>query len=164
MKSKIILFLTLITYILSAITISTVEKGTCADNKYTFVIKANSDANITTAWSAIVTLASPENTTPTCTYPAVTDLTSRRRLSSGDFNITCTISSKLDNVEIKVSLVTIGSVKATVANSGNYPVSMSGNVTCGTTTNTINTDPTTPNGDKFIQISAFLFMLMLTVF
>ena len=92
MKSKIILFLTLITYILSVITISTVETGTCADNKYTFVIKANSDANIT-AGSASVTLASPENTTPTCTYPAVTDLTSRRRLSSGDFNITCSISN-----------------------------------------------------------------------
>ena len=70
MKSKIILFLTLITYILSAITTSTVEKRTCSNNKYTFVITANSDANIT-AGSATVTLASPENTTPTCTYPAV---------------------------------------------------------------------------------------------
>ena len=70
MKSKIILFLKLITYILSAITTLTVEKRTCADNKYTFVITANSDANIT-AGSATVTLASPENTTPTCTYPAV---------------------------------------------------------------------------------------------
>ncbi len=69
-------------------------------------------------------------------------------------------------MEIKVSLVTIGSVKATVANSGNYPVSMTGNATCErtTTTTTTNTDPTTPNGDKFIQISAFLFMLILTVF
>ena len=98
MKSKINLFLLLITYILSDITISTVEKGTCADNKYTFVITAKSDANITTAGSESVTLASPENTTPTCTYPAVTHLTSRRRLSPGDFNISCTISSKLDNV------------------------------------------------------------------
>ncbi len=90
MKSKIILFLTLITYILSAITISTVETGTCADNKYSFVIKANSDANITTAGSATVTLTSPKNTTPTCTYPAITDIRSRRRLSPSDFNITCT--------------------------------------------------------------------------
>ena len=70
MKSKIILFLKLITYILSAITTLTVEKLTCADNKYIFVITTNSDANIT-AGSATVTLASPENTTPTCTYPAV---------------------------------------------------------------------------------------------
>ena len=41
------LFLTLITYILSAITTSTVEKRTCSNNKYTFVITANSDTNIT---------------------------------------------------------------------------------------------------------------------
>ena len=67
-------------------------------------------------------------------------------------------------MEIKVQLVTIGNVNATVANSGDYHVSMSGNATCGTSTNTTNTDSTTPNDDKFIQINAFLFMLLLTVF
>ena len=70
-------------------------------------------------------------------------------------------------MEIKVQLVTIGNVNATVANSGNYPVSMSGNATCETTTNitnTTNTDSNISKGDKFIQISAFLFMLILTVF
>ena len=70
-------------------------------------------------------------------------------------------------MEIKVQLVTIGNVNATVVNNGNYPVLMSGNATCGTTsniTNTTNTDSNISKGDKFNQISAFLFMLILTVF
>ena len=68
-------------------------------------------------------------------------------------------------MEIKVQLVTIGNVNATVANSGNYPVSMSGNATCeGTTTTTTNTNTTTTDAGKFIQLSGFLFLFILTVF
>ena len=70
-------------------------------------------------------------------------------------------------MEIKVQLVTIGNVNATVVNNGNYPVLMSGNATYETTTNitnTTNTDSNISKGDKFNQISAFLFMLILTVF
>ena len=63
MISKIIIFISLITYILTAVTVSSVSTGTCADKKYTFVIKG---ATLTPG-SATVTLAPPENTTPTCT-------------------------------------------------------------------------------------------------
>ena len=48
-------------------------------------------------------------------------------------------------MEIKVQLVTIGNVNATVVNNGNYPVLMSGNATCGTTTNITNTTNTYSN-------------------
>ena len=48
-------------------------------------------------------------------------------------------------MEIKVQLVTIGNVNATVANRGNYPVSMSGNATYETTTNITNTTNTDSN-------------------
>ena len=74
MKSKILLFLSLITYTLTeaatTVTVSSVATGACKDNKYTFVIKANADGDLA-AGSATVTLASPENTTPTCTFAAV---------------------------------------------------------------------------------------------
>ena len=66
MISKIIIFISLITYILTAVTVSSVSTGTCADKKYTFVIKANTGATLTPG-SATVTLAPPENITPTCT-------------------------------------------------------------------------------------------------
>ena len=55
MISKIIIFISLITYILTAVTVSSVSTGTCADKKYTFVIKANSNAALT-AGSATVTM------------------------------------------------------------------------------------------------------------
>ena len=171
MNSKIIIFISLITYILTAVTVSSVETGTCTNKKYTFVIKANSNANIT-AGSATVALASPASTTPTCTYGAVTDAptATRRRLSPGDFDITCEITSKLDNVEIKVQSVTIGGAAATAASGKTLPLAMSANATCeGTTTttnttNTTNTDSTTPDAGKFIQISGFLFLFILTIF
>ena len=170
MNSKIIIFISLITYILTAVTVSSVETGTCTNKKYTFVIKANSNANIT-AGSATVALASPASTTPTCTYGAVTDaVSSRRRLSPGDFDITCEITSKLDNVEIKVQSVTIGGAPASAASGKTLPLTMSGNATCEgtttttTTTNTTNTDSTTTDAGKFIQISGFLFLFILTIF
>ena len=210
MKSKIILFLTLITYILSAITTS-VEKRTCSNNKYTFVITANSDANIT-AGSATVTLASPESTTPTCTFEAVsttssggsdpssggsdpssggsdpdptsddndsssssseTDPTSdddtssgssdtdRRRLDTGDFDITCVITSKLDNADIKVQSVAITSVTVSAATGVTYPLSINEKATCE---GTPSSETTPTNNGKFIQISGFLFLLILTLF
>jgi hypothetical protein len=169
MISKIIIFISLITYILTAVTVSSVETGTCTNKKYTFVIKAKSDANIT-AGSATVALASPENTTPTCTYGAVTDATSsRRRLADGAFDITCEITSKLDNVQIKVQSVTIGGAAASAASGATLPLTMSANATCEgttttTTTNTTNTDSTTTDAGKFIQISGFLFLFILTIF
>ena len=175
MKSKILLFLTLITYILTgdaaAVTISSVETGACKDKKYTFVIEANADGDLK-AGSATVTLSSPASTTPTCTFEAVTGPTEeegdRRRLDDGDFDITCVITSKLENAEIKVNAVAIGTITAT-PKTGSYPLSMSGTATCEgttttTTTNTTNTDSTTTDGGKFIQISAFLFLFILTVF
>lgn len=166
MKSKILLFLTLITYILTgdaaAVTISSVETGACKDKKYTFVIEANADGDLK-AGSATVTLSSPASTTPTCTFEAVTVAAQGgggRRLAAGDFDITCEITSKLDSAEIKVKSVTVGKIEATVAD-GDFPVAMDGKATCE---GTASSDPTTPNGNKFIQISGFLFLLILTVF
>ena len=171
MKSKILIFISLITYILTgaatAVTVSSVATGSCKDKKYTFVIKANANGDLT-AGSATVTLTSPENTTPTCTYGAVTGPT-RRRLAAGDFDITCEITSKLDNAEIKVKTVVIGTITATVAEGG---VAMEGKATCEgtttttttTTTNTTNTTTTTTEAAKFIQFSGFLFLFILTVF
>ena len=158
MKSKILIFISLITYILTGnaakVTLSSVATGSCKDKKYTFVIKANANGDLA-AGSATVTLTSPENTTPTCTYGAVTGPT-RRRLAAGDFDITCEITSKLDNAEIKVKTVVIGTITATVAEGG---VAMEGKATCEGSS-----DTPTPDGGKFIQISGFLFLLILTVF
>ena len=176
MKSKIIIFISLITYILTAaastITISSVETVTCKDNKYTFVIKANANGDLT-AGSATIALTSPENTTPTCTYEAVTldnkdppviDINYRRLAASpGDFDITCEITSKLDNDDIKVNSVTIAGKDA----NGTFPVAMNGKATChNTTTNTttITINPTNTDSNTFIQISGFIFLLMLSVF
>ena len=211
MKSKIIIFISLITYILSDVSILSVATGACKDKKYTFVIKANSNANLA-AGSATVTLASPESTTPTCTFEAVsttssggsdpssggsdpssggsdpdptsddndsssssseTDPTSdddtssgssdtdRRRLDTGDFDITCVITSKLDNADIKVQSVAITSVTVSAATGVTYPLSINEKATCE---GTASSDSSTPDGDKFIQISGFLFLLILTVF
>ena len=186
MKSKILLFLSLITYILTAaattVTVSSVATGSCTNKKYTFVIKANANGDLD-AGSATVTLVSPENTTPTCTFAAVSTTTTpaaeepaaeeeesaaeeeesaadeRRRLATGDFDITCSITSKLDNADIKVKTVVIGTITATVAEGG---VAMEGKATCEGTP--ASSDTTTPDGGKFIQISGFLFLLILTVF
>ena len=199
MKSKIIIFISLIAYILSDVSILSVATGACKDKNYTFVIKANSNADLA-AGSATVKLASPESTTPTCTFEAVsttssggsdpssggsdpdptsddndsssssseTDPTSdddtssgssdtdRRRLDTGDFDITCEITSKLDNADIKVKTVVIGTITATVAEGG---VAMEGKATCEGSS-----DTTTTDDGKFIQISGFLFLLILTVF
>lgn len=203
MKSTIIIFISLLTYILTAVTITTVSTGTCTDKKYTFVINASTDATLS-AGSATVTLASPASTTPTCTYPAVTVTSqqqnneqqqqnenqnqnneqqqqnnnenqnndqeqqnnnenqggNRRRLDE-TFAITCVITSKLDNAEIKVQSVTLGTT-ATSLTSTSTPVAMTGTATCEGTP--ASSDTTTPNGGKFIQISGFLFLLILTVF
>ena len=173
MKSKILIFISLITYILTdaatEVTVSSVETGACKDKKYTFVIKANANGDLA-AGSATVTLTSPENTTPTCTYGAVTGPT-RRRLAAGDFDITCEITSKLENADIKVSAVTVNKITATLK-SGSFPLTMEGKATCEgtttttttTTTNTTNTTTTTTEAAKFIQFSGFLFLFILTVF
>ena len=178
MKSKILLFLSLITYTLTeaatTVTVSSVATGACKDNKYTFVIKANADGDLA-AGSATVTLASPENTTPTCTFAAVgtaqssdntgtntddntetntEDNNGSRRLATGDFDISCTITSKLDQATIKVNSVVIGTITAT-----GTPLEMNEKATCEGSS-----DTTTPNSGKFIQISGFLFLLILTAF
>ena len=182
MKSKILLFISLITYILTAaattVTVSSVATGSCTNKKYTFVIKANANGDLD-AGSATVTLVSPENTTPTCTFAAVSTTTTpaaeepaaedpeaeepaaeeRRRLATGDFDITCSITSKLDNADIKVKTVVIGTITATVAEGG---VAMEGKATCEGTP--ASSDTTTTDSGKFIQISGFLFLLILTVF
>ena len=236
MKSKIIIFISLIAYILSDVSILSVATGACKDKKYTFVIKANSNADLA-AGSATVKLASPESTTPTCTFEAVsttssggsdpsfggsdpssggsdpdptsdgsdpdpssggsdpssggsdpdptsddndsssssseTDPTSdddtssgssdtdRRRLDTGDFDITCVITSKLDNADIKVQSVAITSVTVSAATGVTYPLSINEKATCE---GTASSDSSTPDGDKFIQISGFLFLLILTAF
>ena len=171
MKSKILLFLTLITYILTdgvKVTIKSVATGSCTNKKYTFVIKASTDTTLA-AGSATVTLASPASTTPTCTYGAVTVAAAggggagSRRLTDVDFDITCEITSKLDNADIKVNSVTIAGKNA----NGTFPVAMNGKATCNnTTTNTTTITINTTNTDSntFIQISGFIFLLMLSVF
>ena len=178
MKSKILLFLTLITYILTdgaKVTIKSVATGSCTNKKYTFVIKASTDTTLA-AGSATVTLASPASTTPTCTYGAVTVTatggggtgtgtgtgTESRRLTDVDFDITCEITSKLDKAEIKVQSVAIASATVAGDTGVTFPVAMSGSATCEGTP--ASSDTTTPDGGKFIQISGFLFLLILTVF
>ncbi len=247
MKSKIIIFISLITYILSDVSILSVETGACKDKKYTFVIKANSNANLA-AGSATVTLASPESTTPTCTFEAVSTTSSGgsggssadsgsttggggntsgggsadggntsgggssadggntsgggsadggntsgggssadggntsgggssadggntsgggssadggRRLDTGDFDITCVITSKLDNADIKVQSVAITSVTVSAATGVTYPLSINEKATCE---GTPSSDTTTTNSGKFNQISGFLVLLILTLF
>ena len=194
MKSKIIIFISLITYILSDVSILSVATGACKDKKYTFVIKANSNANLA-AGSATVTLASPESTTPTCTFEAVSTTSSggsdpssggsdpssggsdpdpssggtdpdassggRRRLDTGDFDITCVITSKLDNADIKVQSVAITSVTVSAATGVTYPLSINEKATCE---GTPSSETTPTNNGKFIQISGFLFLLILTLF
>ena len=170
MKSKILLFLTLITYILTdgaKVTIKSVATGSCTNKKYTFVIKASTDTTLA-AGSATVTLASPASTTPTCTYGAVTVAAAggggggNRRLTDVDFDITCEITSKLDKAEIKVQSVAIASATVAGDTGVTFPVAMSGTATCEGTP--ASSDTTTPDGGKFIQISGFLFLLILTVF
>lgn len=170
MKSKILLFLTLITYILTdgvKVTIKSVATGSCTNKKYTFVIKASTDTTLA-AGSATVTLASPASTTPTCTYGAVTVAAAggggagSRRLTDVDFDITCEITSKLDKAEIKVQSVAIASATVAGDTGVTFPVAMSGTATCEGTP--ASSDTTTPDGGKFIQISGFLFLLILTVF
>ena len=174
MKSKIIIFISSIAYILSDVSILSVATGACKDKKYTFVIKANSNADLA-AGSATVKLASPESTTPTCTFEAVSttssgggsssgdsgSTTGGRRLATGDFDITCVITSKLDNADIKVQSVAITSVTVSAATGVTYPLSINEKATCE---GTASSDSSTPDGDKFIQISGFLFLLILTVF
>ena len=201
MKSKIIIFISLITYILSDVSILSVATGACKDKKYTFVIKANSNADLA-AGSATVTLASPASTTPTCTFEAVSTTqsggsggsssggsggsssggsggsssegsggsssggsggtTSGRILATGDFDITCVITSKLDNADIKVQSVAITSVTVSAASGVSYPLSITEKATCEGTP--ASSDTTTTDGGKFIQISGFLFLFILTVF
>ena len=193
MKSKIIIFISLITYILSDVSILSVATGACKDKKYTFVIKANSNADLA-AGSATVTLASPASTTPTCTFEAVSTTqsggsggsssggsggsssegsggsssggsggtTNGRILATGDFDITCVITSKLDNADIKVQSVAITSVTVSAASGVSYPLSITEKATCEGTP--ASSDTTTTDGGKFIQISGFLFLFILTVF
>ena len=58
--------------------------------------------------------------------------------------------------------VAIGAIDATVdGQDKDFPVAMEGKATCE---GTASSDPTTTTGGKFIQISGFLFLLILTVF
>ena len=103
-------------------------------------------------------MSSPENTSPSCTIYNV-DVGNGRMLATLDFDITCEITSKLDNADIKVKTVVIGTITATVAEGG---VAMEGKATCEGTP--ASSDTTTTNSGKFIQISGFLFLFILTVF
>ena len=88
------------------------------------------------------------------------DVGNGRMLATLDFDITCEITSKLDNADIKVNSVTIAGKDA----NGTFPVAMNGKATChNTTTNTI-TITTNTDSNTFIQISGFIFLLILTVF
>ena len=99
-------------------------------------------------------MSSPENTSPSCTIYNV-DVGNGRMLATLDFDITCEITSKLDNADIKVKTVVIGTITATVAEGG---VAMDGKATCEGSS--ASPDTTTPNSGKFIQISPFLFLLI----
>ena len=165
MKSKIIIYISLITYILTdaipSVSILSVETGNCTNDKYRFVIKAKTNAD-EIGGSAYVSLSSPENTSPSCTIYNQ-DVGNGRMLDTRDFDITCEITSKLDNADIKVNSVTIAGKDA----NGTFPVAMNGKATChNTTTNTttITINPTNTDSNTFIQISGFIFLLMLSVF
>ncbi len=150
------------TYILTdsilSVSILSVETGNCSNDKYRFVIKANANV-VDIGGPASVTLSSPENTSPSCIIYNV-DISNGRRLATCDFDITCEITSELDNADIKVNSVSIAGKDA----NGTFPIAMNGKATCHTTTTNTTTITTNTDSNTFIQISGFIFLLMLTVF
>ena len=165
MKNQIIAFILLITYSLCTVTITTVNQGTCANSVYTFTLTGTTDAALGATQTATVTLSSPPSTTPTCTVasedpaaPAVGD----RRLAAGDVTITCTISSALSSATITVSEVKVNNAAATITNLAQ----MSQAATCGGSSSGSGSGSNEAEEDsgKFIQLSGFLFMIILFAF
>ena len=73
MKYQIIAFLIAINYISCTVTLTKVNKGSCANSKYTFTLTGTTDAAITGSTSTVaVTLSSPASTTATCTIADAT--------------------------------------------------------------------------------------------
>ncbi len=161
MKYQIIAFLIAINYISCAgtVTFTNVNKGSCANSKYSFTLTGKTTEAFTGATSTVgVTLSSPSSTTPTCTVADATDPPAGRRLVAGDVTITCEISSALNAATITVSEVKLNNTAATIENL----VQIADKVTC----------PDSGSGSgsgigsagKFIQLSGLLLLFILFAF
>ena len=183
MKYQIIAILIVINYISCTVTLTKVNKGSCANSKYTFTLTGTTDGAITGATSTVaVTLSSPQSTTPTCTIadatapgsnptptPTPTDEEEeeetepvnpgrRRRLAAGDVTITCSISTALDGATLTVSNVKVNNVDATIANL----VQITDKVTCKASEG--GDDGNEDDSGKFIQLSGLLLLFILFAF
>ena len=166
MKYQIIAFLLVINYISCTVTLKNVNKGSCANSKYTFTLTGTTDAPITGSTSTVaVTLSSPASTTATCTIADATaaqaaeeEVSDRRRLAAGDVTITCTISTALDEATLTVSGVKVNNADAVITNL----VQINDKVTCKASEegNGGNED----DSGKFIQLSGLLLLFILFAF
>ena len=163
MKYQIIAFLIAINYISCAgtVTFTNVNKGSCANSKYTFTLTGTTTAAITGSTTTVaVTLSSPESTTATCTIADATDPPAGRRLVAGDVTITCEISSALNDATITVSKVKVGEDDATISNL----VQISDKVTCAASGSGSGSGSGDGNAGKFIQLSGLLLLFILFAF
>ena len=184
MKYQIIAFLIAINYISCTVTLTKVNKGSCANSKYTFTLTGTTTEAITGSTSTVaVTLSSPASTTATCTIadatapgsnptptPAETEEEEeeeatepvnpggRRRLAAGDVTITCSISTALDGATLTVSNVKVNNVDATIANL----VQITDKVTCKASEG--GDDGNEDDSGKFIQLSGLLLLFILFAF
>ena len=177
MKYQIIAFLLAINYISCTVTLTNVNKGSCANSKYTFTLTGTTDEAITGSTSTVaVTLSSPASTTPTCTIADATapgsnptpqeepqeesqeEVGDRRRLAAGDVTITCKISTALDGATLTVSGVKVNNADAVITNL----VQINDKVTCKASEegNGGNED----DSGKFIQLSGLLLLFILFAF
>ena len=160
--------------------ITKVNKGSCANSKYTFTLTGTTDAAITGSTSTVVvTLTSPASTTPTCTIadatapgstpaeeetpdtptpdtptpdtPTPTPETGTRRLAAGDVTITCSISTALDGATLTVSGVKVNNADAVITNI----VQITDKVTCKASE-----EEKEENSGKFIQLSGLLLFIL----
>lgn len=164
MKYQIIAFLLVINYISCTVTLKNVNKGSCANSKYTFTLTGTTDAPITGSTSTVaVTLSSPASTTATCTIADATAPQevdeSRRRLAAGDVTITCTISTALDGATLTVSGVKVNNVDAVITNL----VQIADKVTCKASEEEKD-DGNEDDSGKFIQLSGLLLLFILFAF
>ena len=188
MKYQIIAILIVINYISCTVTLTKVNKGSCANSKYTFTLTGTTTEAITGSKSTVaVTLSSPASTTATCTIADATAPGSNptpqdpqtpqnpetpqdgdnededqdvnnRRLAAGDVTITCSISTALDGATLTVSGVKVNNADAVITNI----VQITDKVTCKASEG--GNDENEEDSGKFIQLSGLLFLFILFAF
>ena len=161
MKYQIIAFLIAINYISCTVTLTNVNKGSCANSKYSFTLTGTTTAAFTGADTTVaVTLSSPTSTTPTCTVAdATAPAPPTRRLAAGDVTITCEISSALNAATITVSGVKLNGTDATTAGI----TQITDTITCPASGSGSGSGSGSENKDssgKLIQLSGLLFLFI----